>query len=93
MENLVSKKEFNEIAGKTMPASRDMKTFNGDKFQCACGKTHIFQKEYIVVINEGFNGRFIVVCPDNNNLISLIKTKIEWGIFYKGFEYLAGTRI
>ena len=90
---LVNEEEFNAIAGRMMPVRRNMKTFNGDKFDCACGATHIFNKDTIFVVSEGLNGKFVFMCPRNENLISVIQTKMKWGIFYTGLEYLAGTEV
>ena len=90
---LVSEEEFNAIAGKMMPVRRDMKTFNGDEFNCACGDTHTFYKDTILVVTEGFNGKFVFMCPNNQNLLTLVQTKMKWGIFYTGLEYLAGSKI
>ena len=90
---LVKGEEFNTIAGSMMPVRRDMKTFNGDEFECICGKTHVFYKHLIHVLSEGYNGKFLVACPENNNLITLIQTKMKWGILYQGLESLAGTKI
>ncbi len=90
---LVGEEEFNAIAGKMMSPRRNMDTFNGDDFLCACGSHHKFQKDYIYVVSEGFNGKFVFMCPSNENLISVIQTKMKWGIFYQGLEYLAGTEV
>ncbi|VTU42973.1 hypothetical protein E5P1_00403 (plasmid) [Variovorax sp. PBL-E5] len=72
-----------------MPVRRNMATFNGDSFKCGCGGEHTFDTAYVPVLLEGFNGRFVVACPRNNELISLIKTKMKFGILYKELELLA----
>ncbi len=89
----VNEEELMTIAGSMMPVRRDMKTFNGDEFECICGKTHVFHKYSIPVLSEGYNGKFLVACPENNNLITLIQTKMKWGLLYQGLESLAGTKI
>ena len=90
--NLCDKESFEKACGKMMPLRRDMATFDGDKFQCACGNIHTFNPT-ISVLSEGFNGRFVVVCPYNQELLSLIKTKMKWGLLYQGLEYLAGYKM
>lgn len=91
--NILSDSEFEKICGKMMPLRRDMSTFNGDNFQCACGREHTFYSGMISVVSEGFNGKFIVICPDNRQLASLIKTRMKFGIMYQGLQYLAGCEI
>jgi hypothetical protein len=88
---LLDEKSF-EIEGGNdmMPLRRNMETFNGDKFQCACGNEHTFNSYTISVIGEGLNGRFLMVCPNDSQYISVIKTKMKWGIIYQGLEFLAG---
>ena len=46
-----------------------------------------FDANMISVITEGLNGRFVVICPHDPQLMSLIKTKMKWGIIYQGLEY------
>ena len=91
--NLYDEKSFEKACGKMMPLRRNMSTFNGDKFQCACGSKHTFNSNSISVLSEGSNGRFIVVCPRNPELLSLIKTKMKWGLLYQGLEFLAGHKV
>jgi hypothetical protein len=91
--NILSETDFEKTCGKMMPLRRDMSTFNGDNFRCACGKEHTFYTYSIKVLSEGFNGKFLVVCPDHQNLLSLIKTKMRFGIMYQGLELLAGHEI
>lgn len=91
--SILSQSAFEKACGKMMPLRRDMSTFNGDNFQCACGSDHTFYSGMTSVLSEGFNGKFIVICPDNSRLASLIKTKMKFGILYQGLEYLAGCEI
>lgn len=91
--NIFDEKSFEKACGKMMPVRRNMSTFNGEKFQCACGGEHTFDVNMISVITEGLNGRFVVICPQDPQLMSLIKTKMKWGLLYQGLEYLAGHRI
>ena len=88
-----SKDSFARKAGAMMPLRRNMETFNGDKYRCTCGSRHIFNTRTSIVIAEGMNGKFIVVCPDDSNLMSLIQTKMKWGIVYQGLELLAGSEV
>ncbi|WOS36714.1 hypothetical protein RP300_00244 [Oligella urethralis] len=90
---LVDERSFEKACGKMMPVRRNMSTFNGDKFKCACGAEHTFDADMISVLTEGLNGRFVVVCPHDSSLLSLIKTKMKWGILYQGLEYLSGHKV
>ena len=89
---IVNREEFDILAGASMPAQRNMNTFSGDRFRCACGGTHTFGVDNIQVIAEGMNGKFIIQCPNDNNLVIIIKTKMKWGMLYQGLEFIAGTR-
>jgi len=87
---LVSKKDFEQMAGKVMPLRRNMSTFDGENYQCACGDVHEFNSSIALVIAEGLNGKFIITCPIDSSFVSLIKTKMKWGMIYQGLEYIAG---
>jgi len=89
---IVSKEEFKRLIGNSMPPQRNMNTFNGDRFDCACGSTHAFGIDNIKVIEEGMNGKFVIVCPNNKDILSLIQTKMKWGILYQGLELIAGCK-
>jgi hypothetical protein len=91
--NLYDENSFEKACGKMMPLRRNMSIFNGDVFECACGGVHTFYSNSTSVLSEGVSGRFIVVCPHNPELLSLVKTKMKWGFLYRGLEYLAGTKI
>ena len=83
---------FENACGKMMPVRRDMSTFIGDKYQCACGREHMFSAVQ-QVLAEGFNGKFLLVCPMDPLVLSLVKTKMKFGIIYQGLELLAGRRL
>lgn len=90
---LVDVGTFEKMAGKMMPVRRNMSTFDGDSFQCACGKKHSFSSYSMNVISEGMNGKFVIICPSEPQLLSLIKTKMKFGLIYSGLEYLAGCKV
>jgi len=90
---LLDEKSFHKICSEMMPLRRNMETFDGDKFQCACGGEHTFSPYTISVLGEGFNGRFLIVCPYDSQYKSLIKTKMKWGMIYQGLELLAGYKV
>ena len=87
---LVDQETFDQMAGDMIPVRRNMSTFDGDTYQCACGGKHSFSSYTMNVIGEGMNGRFIVACPSKPQFLSLIKTKMKFGLIYAGLEYLAG---
>ena len=87
---LLDQTRFEKACGRMMPLRRNMDNFNGDGFRCACGSQHTFDTLSILVLTEGFNGRFVVVCPSNPQVVSLIKTRMKWGMIYQGLELVAG---
>ena len=91
--NLVDEATFERKCGKMVPLMRNVSIFDGDHYKCACGESHIFTKGLTPVISEGMNGRFVVLCPNNPQLASLIKTKMKWGFIYKGLEFIVGCQI
>ncbi len=76
---LIDENSFHAACGKMIPVRRNMSTFDGEQFKCACGSEHTFYKEKIVVLTEDMNGRFVFLCPNNDAFMSLIKTKMKWG--------------
>lgn len=87
---LVSEKEFEQLTGAAMPLQRNMSTFRGDNFRCGCGKSHVFGVDNIEVIAEAIGGKFVIQCPNDKDMLSLIKTKMKFGLFYQGLEFIAG---
>ena len=91
--SILSGPAFEKACGKMMPLRRDMSTFDGDNFQCACGNEHTFYSGAISVLSEGFNGKFVMICPRDPQLANLIKTKMRFGLIYQGLENLAACKI
>ena len=86
---LVGEEEFASLIGLAMPAQRDMSLYYGDRFQCGCGKKHAFGVDNIVVIAKAANGKFVIQCPYDEDMLSLIKAKMMLGMFYQGLELIA----
>lgn len=95
MRKIVTENELNRLAGKLMPLRRNTKIFDGDTFDCCCGKSHIFYTGLTKVTHEGLNGRFLLLCTENEGsaYTVLIKTKMKFGFMYKGLELLGGMKI
>ena len=87
---LVDQTTCDKMAGDMMPVRRNMSTFDGDIYQCACGEKHSFSSYKMNIIGEGMNGKFIVACYSKPQFLSLIKAKMKFGLIYAGLEYLAG---
>lgn len=83
---------FEHACGKMIPVRRDMSTFIGDRYQCACGREHTFSAVQRVLA-EGLNGKFLLVCPMYPQILSLVKTKMKFGVIYQGLELLAGREL
>ena len=81
-------------AGIPMPiGSRDMSAYNGNPFDCACGKKHIFDSSLLFFRNyatNGANAKMMVTCPNNSRVSTLIKTKYKFLVVFDKFESLAG---
>ena len=90
---LLDRKSFNKACEELMPLRRNMSTFDGDKFPCACGTEHTFFTNSIVVIGEGWSGRFMIECPINSQYKSLIQTDMKFGFIYRGLKLLAGWNV
>jgi len=90
---LLDEKSYEKAIKELMPSRRNMSIFNGDKFLCACGSEHLFYSGVIRVVGEGWNGRFMIECPDNSHYKSLIQTNMMLGFIYRGLKILAGWHI
>lgn len=95
MRKILSEDEFEKMGGKMIPLKRDTRIFDGDKYECCCGKTHTFQTGVTNVMFEGLNGRFLLLCDANpsRTFMILIKTKMKFGLLYQGLELLGGLEI
>lgn len=74
-----------------MAVRMDTTQFNGGHFECACGQAH----EYNFRTNSLCQGyfKFVVVCPDDSNLLTCLKAKMFLMTKFKGFKSLSGYRI
>lgn len=95
MRKIVTEDELEELSGKLIPIQRNTKIFDGDNFECCCGATHVFRTGITNVTHEGLNGRLLLLCDAKAGEVYmvLIKTKMKFGILYKGLELLGGLRI
>ena len=94
---ILNMQDFLIEAGMRMPENllRDMSAYNGTPFECACGKEHNFESSYIDFRNfatNGSNAKMMITCPDDSNIVTLIKTKYKLLVIFKGFESLAGNK-
>jgi len=92
LRKIVTEDEFEALAGKLIPIQRNTKIFDNDKFDCCCGRTHVFRSGITNVTHEGQNGRFLLLCDASGGEVYmvLIKTKMKFGFFYQGFDLLGG---
>lgn len=85
---LLSTIDFFAEAMEERPNKMDMSAYQGDPFQCACEKSHLFHSNQIQVLRELTNMRLVFECPDQPIFVTCVKVK---GIFrFKGFESLFG---
>lgn len=69
MSKIVTRAEFITLCGTISAPDRDTSIFNGNAFECVCGKTHTYQVGVTEVTHQviGGKGGFIVLCKNNNN--------------------------
>ena len=95
MRKIVTEDALEKLAGRLVPIQRNTKIFDGDEFDCCCGRTHVFQTGITNVTHEGFNGKFILICGAELGrfYMVLIKTRMRFGVLYGGLELLGGIRL
>lgn len=73
---------------------RNMSTYNGKPFECACGETHNFDSKMIFqnYATNGVNAKMIITCPSNANIFTLVTTKYKFLVIFDFFESLAGSK-
>lgn len=89
---MLNKQDFYAEAGTPVFRNRDFSLYDGAPYQCSCGSTHNFQ-EYAYEDNyasSGASAKFIVKCPKNENVLTLIKTKNKFLVAFDRFVSLAG---
>jgi hypothetical protein len=88
--NIISVEDFFAETMGGRQNTMDMSDYEGFKFNCACGKSHIFSSYEVKVLRELSKMRLFFECPDNHNFATCVKLK---GFFrFKGFESLFGTK-
>ncbi len=91
---ILDMEEFLIEAGGRLP-HRDMSAYEGKPFDCACGQKHDFQSSYMDYRNfatNGANAKMIIVCPNNSNISTLVKTKYKFVVVFDRFESIAGNK-
>ena len=68
----------------------DTSIYDGNPFQCACGKKHLFFSNEIDVIRELSGMRLVFQCPDQSEFATCVKVK---GLFRYKFDSLFRTKI
>ena len=80
------------FAGPPIHEARDFSLYDGAPYSCACGSTHTFHQhgKHQLYGSHGVNARFMMQCPDNGSVVTMIETKNKFFIFFDRFVSLAG---
>jgi hypothetical protein len=88
---LLDREQFKLEAGKPLFHDRDFSLYHDAPFECACGSVHHFsQYNSQHFASSGSHAKFMVPCPDNKNIATLIITKNKFLFLFDRFESLAG---
>jgi hypothetical protein len=91
---LLSKFDFLAVAGLPLHQVRDFSLYDGAPYACACGTTHTFYQhgKYQLYGAHGTNARFMMQCPNDDSVVTLIQTKNKFLILFDRFVSLAGCK-
>ena len=89
---ILGKFDFWAEAGIPLHQARDFSLYDGAPYACACGSTHSFQQfaNHQLYGSNGATAKFVVQCPNNDSVVTLIRTKNKFVILFDRFESLAG---
>jgi len=89
---MLNRQDFYAEAGTPVHRNRDFSLYDRAPYQCACGSTHKFQQFAYEdnYASSGTSAKFVVQCPNDENLLTLIKTKNKFMIAFDRFVSLAG---
>jgi hypothetical protein len=89
---MLSQEEFKKAAGTPLFHNRDFSLYDGAPFDCSCGSRHSFNQYGNTqhCASSGAKAKFIVECPQNGNVVTLIETKNKFLIMFDRFVSLAG---
>ncbi|WP_303293819.1 hypothetical protein ACMC9M_11390 [Pseudomonadota bacterium 24LQ007] len=89
---MLSREELVKEAGTPLFQNRDFSLYDGAPFDCACGSVHSFNQYGNTqhFASTGGSAKFMVECPQNGNVLTLIKTKNKLFIMFDRFVSLAG---
>ena len=89
---ILNREEFMAAAGTPLFHNRDFSLYEGAPFECACGSIHDFRQygQLQHFGSSGGNAKFIVQCPCNNNIATIIQTKNKFLFIFDRFVSLAG---
>ena len=89
---ILGKFDFLAEAGLPVHQARDFSLYDGAPYACACGSTHAFNQfgEHQLYASNGTNAKFMMQCPNNDSVVTLIQTKNKFLILFDRFVSLAG---
>ena len=89
---MLSSEDFKKEAGAPLFHDRDFSLYDNAPYECACGSVHLFNQYGNTqnFVSNGGNAKFMVDCPDNGNVLTLIKTENKFFLFFDRFVSLAG---
>ena len=89
---MLNKKDFYAEAGSPVFRNRDFSLYDKAPYQCSCGSTHDFRQHSYEdnYSSSGSSTKFVVKCPKDENVLTLIKTKNKFVVAFDRFVSVAG---
>ena len=89
---ILGKFDFLAEAGLPVHQTREFSLYDGAPYACACGSTHTFNQfgGHQLYASNGTNAKFMMQCPKNDGVVTLIQTKNKFLIIFDRFVSLAG---
>lgn len=88
---MLDRESFSQELGTALTRRRDFSLYHNAPYECACGQWHAFsQFASKAYMSTGASAKFLVECPSNKKLRTIIKTKNKYIIMFDKFVSIAG---
>lgn len=86
---LLNEPAFDRLCGNMIPFQRHVPALIGQTYICACSQCHELTSQ-ASIIAEGVNGQFLVLCPVDPTLVTLVRARTKWFRRFVGLDSIAG---
>lgn len=78
--------------GRRMNIPRNMSSYNGKMFDCACGSQHVFSSymDRRNFVSSRLNAKMLITCPEDSSFATLVKAKHKCLFIFSEFVSIAG---